>query len=395
MSPMCRGRSNKLEAFRGASERGPAFVASDAAFEVSPKPRRVAFEVEAPDQDALAFEGIRNITAKDDRGTVLVHDYGFVFSAVDRGSYPDEWRTGITLTGPHPAARKLEWLEGDLMRAEVFEPVRLETPLPPSGIVSAPGGISVEILAFAPTPEIAGGPVGSLRGPSIKYRLISPQGTFLYSPYNHSDIVPRLIGASGKSYYPLQAFGGDGQINADQQLQREFHATLPKLTEPITRAVFTMTRKSGRIKRAHFRMENIPLPTEITLPARSVASSKSSVSPEQRPLYDRDGGALECKVEINGRPAQEGVLAVGLARLESDAVAAVEWYEAPVDNVGVARISALKAGEYRLMRIYRPKDRMFLTGDGEWKNSEVKVRIRSGRGTEPPTLRWEARRRKR
>ena len=96
---------------------------------------------------------------------------------------------------------------------------------------------------------------------------------------------------------------------------------------------------------------------------------------------------------IHGKPAQEGVLAFGLSHIGEDE--GVEWYEAAVDNIGVARIITLKPGEYRLFRIFHPKDTTVSLGEGEWKNSEVRIRLRLGKEVEPEPLRWEKKRRKR
>jgi hypothetical protein len=286
-----------------------------------------------------------NVTAKDDRGNVLVTDYGRVFSSNTLDLYPDEWRAGLTLTGPDPGARKLLWIEGDLMKAAVFEPLELNVPLPlpETGGKQEKGGIRVEVTRLLPTVEAAGGPVGSPGGPRIEYRLVTAQGVALHAPNGEYIVTPVLIGASGRRYTAHQTFGGYNRISPEQKLVREFQSTLPAISEPLVAASFALVRKEGREQWQHFRFENVSLPGEGPQIPRRVATLESGgVPPASRPLYQRDGGSILSKVQIGKSPAKEGILWLGLAPLDGDSSGAVQWYEQPVDGAGLALLSQLK-----------------------------------------------------
>src|SRR5262249_34021071 len=81
--------------------------------------------------DAATIAGIDNVSARDDTGNVMLSQVG----RSSLGSpYPDEWQGGVSLLGMNPRARKLEWVEGDLMVYKKYQPRRVEVPLPlPAG----------------------------------------------------------------------------------------------------------------------------------------------------------------------------------------------------------------------------------------------------------------------
>lgn len=358
----------------------------------------VAFEAQLREGDAAALMGLANITAKDDRGNVLVADYGRVFSSSNLDLYPDEWRGGITLTGPDPAARKLLWVEGDLLKAEVFEPIELAVPLPlaAAGGRQEVGTIRVEVNRLLPTPAEAGGPVGSPAGPRIEYRLVTPQGVYLYARNGEYTVTPVLVGASGRRYTAYQTFGGSNRVSNEGKLVREFQSTLPNITEPLVSAVFSLVRKEGRERLVHFRFEDVDLPGNTpNIPRRVATLERGGLTPEQRPLYQRDGGGILSMVQVGKMPARAGVLWLGLSEAGARRAGEVEWYEQPVDGGGIALLSQLKPGRYRLLRIYRPATPDPALPPGEWENSEVEVEIKAGKVLEAPALRYEPRRARR
>ena len=358
----------------------------------------VTLEAQLPEGEGAALAGLSNVTAKDDRGNVLVADYGRVFSSITSDLFPDEWRGGLTLTGPDPAARKLLWLEGDLMKSVVYEPLKLVVPLPltETGGKQVIGGIRVEVTRLLPTPAAAGGPVGSTAGPRIEYRLVTAQGVSLYAPNGDHTVAPVLEGASGKRYAAYQTFGGNHRISPEQELVREFQATLPAIDEPLVSASFALVRKEGRERLVHFRFENIPLPGDAPNVPRRVATLENRATPaEQRPLYQRDGGSVISQVLIGKAPARAGVLWLGLAAAGREQSGEVQWYEQPVDGGGIALLSQLKPGRYRLLRIYRPTTPDPTQPAGEWENSEVEIEIKAGKVLEAPAFRFEPGRKKR
>ncbi|HEU4753867.1 MAG TPA: hypothetical protein VFU47_12235, partial [Armatimonadota bacterium] len=73
---------------------------------------------ELDDRDVQSIAGVENVVARDDLGNVLVVDQqqpGFFYDYSNQQGYPDEWSGNCILPAPHPKAKKLAWVEGDLV----------------------------------------------------------------------------------------------------------------------------------------------------------------------------------------------------------------------------------------------------------------------------------------
>ena len=67
--------------------------------------------------------------------------------------------------------------------------------------------------------------------------------------------------------------------------------------------------------------------------------------------------------------------------------AETRWLEAEVQPDGTARIPQVRAGVYRLLRIYRPKGTA-AAAEGRWLNGEAEVTVQAGKETVVAPLSW-------
>src|SRR5205823_2160700 len=140
--------------------------------------------------DADAIVGLRNVSAKDDRGNILSPSSpnptpGDRFQSL----FPDEWSGHLVFSNPDPNAKKLDWLEGELVVYKKFEATRLEFPMPPGPAArKQEGKITVEIESFEPGDTAEPRPV---RGPRLRARLEAPES--LPGSLGNA-LVPFLVG---------------------------------------------------------------------------------------------------------------------------------------------------------------------------------------------------------
>ena len=179
------------------------------------------------DLDPLKIAGIANVTAKDDTGNVLVSNQrGMIsWSGSYGGNFPDEWRGNVSLSNPHPQAKKLTWLEGDLLVYRVVHHVRVELALPPTQklVKKELGGLLIALSDYRPTgkapatqddlglpglqPAGAGPP-----GPSFRLRIVMRAGKSYVDERGNSYMQPRVLDAEGKPI-PVGGTSSTGMSN--------------------------------------------------------------------------------------------------------------------------------------------------------------------------------------
>src|SRR5262249_24377112 len=152
-------------------------------------------------------------TAKDDLGNVI-ESQGVGFGSSSGAQYPGEWQGGIALIGAHPRAKKLVWVEGDLIGYKVFPPHRVGFPAPLAGRAGPQegGGALVELTRFEPGPDgAAAGALGpaapNATGPVVEMQVTLP-GTPFPVAGQDPGIAALLVGASGRVYRSFS--GGQG-----------------------------------------------------------------------------------------------------------------------------------------------------------------------------------------
>lgn len=104
--------------------------------------------------EAQRVAGVENVSAKDDLGNLLVSEFhpGYRWNGGGSGLFPDEWSAHVSLPAPHPRARKLAWVEGDLMVYKTYRQLKVEIPLPlpVGGARKEAYGVEVEVSRFVP-----------------------------------------------------------------------------------------------------------------------------------------------------------------------------------------------------------------------------------------------------
>lgn len=362
-------------------------------FEREGEPRQtthlsLGLRVEWPDGDPETIAGFDNVVARDDLGNVLEYQRrpsAMEFGGFDFGGrFPDEWSGNVGLQDPHPRARKLQWIEGELLVYKVYRPFTLEVPISEksnTGIVRA-GQTQAEILGVDSNPPGGGGPV-------VRARLFLPRSENTFSSLNGRMFAPTLVGASGKTYFSRG--GGSNGNGGTEGTTFTLNLTYPRLDEPIVKAVFSLVEKGEPQKLLSFRMTDIAFPPDgVFVPRRQAQQPvRPMAAPKpERPFYEAGGGTLVLRTEIIGKAAGEGGLSVGLAPKVGADAGAVRWQEAEVDKEGVARLRDVKPGVYRLLRVYRPKATTVVEGQGHWENGEAEVALVAGKETTVAPLRW-------
>ncbi len=358
------------------------------------------------DGEGDTVAGVENVTGKDDLGNVVAADPNRGVYHGSGSQYPDEWQGGVSLSLPHPKAKKLQWLEGDLMVYRSIRPLRVELPLPLSEkrVRKDVGDVAILVSEYRPAEKAeaddleADFPGAHLfgrgargRGPSVRVRVAVPAAArlALRNAGQSWGFPPHCIGASGRSY-PAQQLGGSSSSDG---LVMVYDMTWAfPMDEPPAKLVWELVERSDPQKILTFRMNDIPLPGA----APFVAGGRVSPPPPlvrrpagaDRPFFEAGGGKIASRVQLGDQPAPEGTLSLGLSTKNGAEWGGVRWIEADVDKEGLATLEDVKPGAYRVLRRYRPREGA--QPRGRWLNAEVQVEVAAGKeGTLPP-LRWTA-----
>jgi hypothetical protein len=356
---------------------------------------------ELTDGDAQTVAGVENVTAKDDLGNLLVTDENRGVHGQAGSRYPDQWWGNAFLTLPHPKARKLQWLEGDLMVYRNVKPLRVEIALPVTekSIRRQAGDWFIVVSKYQAEhrdpedddeglPQLGGGG-GQKQGPSMRVRVYYPQrqrvtwrGGWGWHPY--------LVDTAGRAYAPVQSGGsaaGDGQITMSDSF-----LVFPETAAPPAKVVWDLVDRTDPVRLFSFRMTDIPLPDPPAFVRRSAAPRPATAASVEtdHPFYERAGGVLINRVQMGPEPAREGRLQVGLAERTEGGSGPLRWIDVEVGADGAARLEALRAGTYRLLRLYRPRSlpEGWDPAAGRWLNAEVTITVVPGKDVEPPALHW-------
>jgi hypothetical protein len=346
------------------------------------------------DGDADAIVGFDNLAGVDDQGNVVVGETNLPHPPFGH-QFPDEWTGHMQLSSPHPRARKLLWLEGELIAYRVCRPVLLELPLAENGTGrGALEGVSVDVVRIETARAREG--VGMT---TLLARVAVPDAARVVNPLERWNAVKgvALVGKSGRRY-DSQSAGSTGSGGNGVTLY-EMRFTFPEIAEPVEKAVFRFTEKAEPARIASFRFRDIPLPPEVAftprwqVPAPMGALLKQAEKPQppppvlEGPFRQAGGGVLVSTIRIAGAPAPVGTLSVGLAQREGGGWGPTRWLDVQVMSGGTARLEDLKPGEYRVLRIYRPRE-PFAGAAGQWRGSETVVRITANAALQPLSLEW-------
>ena len=362
---------------------------------------------ELPEGEAATIAGVERITAKDDLGNLMVSDPNQRFyGGGGWGQFPDEWQGYANLNGPHPRAKKLLWLEGDLMRYKVYRPFRVELPVPATTqekLHKTIGEIVIDIKKFEPQPPLPPQPApmpgvfpqvqGS--GAKIEAEIFMPNNSSITGEDSYGwGLMPALVTKSGKVLAPRNISNSSGRGDERGTTQTMTVEYTPA-NEPITTIRFSLVEKSMPEKLFSFRMTNIPLPsTEVFQPRRNLpppppTQNPSAVeNPDNRPYFEKGGGKLLNRILRGDQTAGEGTLSLGLSVKEGGEWSGVRWIELPVDKDGAAALTDLKPGAYREQRTIQPKEKPKDLPPGRWLNGEVEITVAAGKELTLEPLKW-------
>jgi hypothetical protein len=122
----------------------------------------VDLNVELDDQDPAMVSGVANLSLRDDAGTILDgrrQQRGPLFGPPD--TFPDTWSTHLEFPPLDRRAKKLAWLEGDLLVYGTRRAREVEIPVPSdSGPVRRPVGDCLLVVSDVADGGAAPGPAG-------------------------------------------------------------------------------------------------------------------------------------------------------------------------------------------------------------------------------------------
>lgn len=367
----------------------------------------IQLQAELGDAEADSVAGLRDVSARDDTG-VLVRNAGeSYYSSYSSSGYPDEWSGGVSFQGLSPKARKIQWIEADLMVYRKNREVAFEIPLPLSGklVKKQVGDVLVAVSRYeaGPGPEEKdeedeglpeiGNFGGQVTGPSMRVRVFLPSGgPRLVARSGGYGYQPQIVGKSGRVYAGMvrRSTGrGNGQMTVQDM---DVHFPGLQQDEP-QKLVWEFVERNDPERLMRIRLQDIPLPDAGQAP-RPQPVVPGRVAPRQpppdRPFYEEGGAVLAGKVELPNRRA-EGMVQVGLAPKAGTGWGAVRWQDVTLFSGGF-RLEDVKPGVYRLLLKYRPEDPASLRtlGAGRWTNAEGTVTLVAGKEQTLPPLRWSS-----
>jgi len=358
---------------------------------------------ELGDGDAATIAGISNVTGRDDQGTVLAFDNPQTLNgAYNSAMFPDEWMGNVNLPAPHSKAKKLQWIEGDVMGYRGLKSFRVEVPLPLTGkfVRKDAGDMSIVVSRFRSAgvmppagddDDVEGLPKQPFAlqqgGSSVRVRVYTPQqGSRVGSVQGSGSwtVQPYLIATSGKIYQSsrVQSTGwGDQQYSVSDST-----FVFPGMQDEPAKLVWDLVERPEPVKLFTFRMTDIPLPEPNTPQPRQPAT-RPGAQAATHPFFERGGATLVSKVLVADAAAQ-GTLQIGLAARAADGWGPTRWFEIPLEETGEFRLADIKPGSYRLQRVFRPKEGEAGPKGGAWANEDLTVSFTAAKEATIAPLRW-------
>jgi hypothetical protein len=318
--------------------------------------------------------------------------------------FPDEWMGNVSLPAPHPKAKKLQWIEGDVMGYRSLKSFRIEVPLPLTGkyVRKDAGDLSLVVSRFRGSGDAAGAAddddvEGLPRQPftlqqggaSVRVRVYTPQqGSRVGSLQGAGSwtVQPYLVGSSGKLYQSnrTQSTGwGDPQYSVNDSV-----FVFPNVQDQPVKLVWDLVERPEPVKLFTFRMTDIPLPEPNTPQSRPLnGQPRRGAQAATHPFFERGGGTLTGKVML-ADAAATGTLQVGLAARVADGWGPTRWFEVELEKTGEFRLEDLKPGTYRLQRAYRPREGEAAPKGGAWANEDLTVTVATAKEATVAPLRW-------
>jgi hypothetical protein len=296
------------------------------------------------------------------------------------------------MSPPHPLARSLAWVEGELHAYGQVETALVELPVPPpAGARWERGSVSIELVSLQSRSLPPAAP-GAPRHTEylLQVRAEGPDGTE-FAP-RAGNRHPVLVGRSGNTYSPIahQDSGLGGRWDTWCRYETP---------EPVEKIRLDLVIRTDLEPVLTFRLRTVPLPEDrpfkpaiLPIPPRNVIRP---LAPRPRPkvsffavddaieipgLRQEGGARLLLSVRQGDRPVLDGTLLVSFSRKTVRGWTAPRWTEVRVLE-GTARLEEILPGAYRITTSYRP-DRA--SGVGKPHTVEALVTLTAGKQSVTP-----------
>ena len=338
----------------------------------------VALELEFDRMDAGRAIGVANVAAEDDRGNLLT--FREPPTPQEASPYANRWFGDVEFPYADPRARKLSWLQGDLLvyrnvlESRAVIPFQTDHAIPVR-FAKWEGEIDCTQTS-SPKPALPFGGLGGglgggpqANGPRVTVRLHTELATD--NSRNQNQVSVELVGKSGTTYLPQGAQWSAGSHEIESQ------SYFRPVGEPIAEARVGFRAMSGISRLVTFRLTNVAFPGHLSLP-RSSGPDPRDAQPSH--------GEITFAVVGNGSAVPGGSVTVGLRARQANGWSPIRWRQVELDEHGHARISDLPPGSYQILRHYRsPKP---LPPGGHWAAETVIATVGAGKSTTLPPLRW-------
>ncbi len=367
--------------------------------------RSISVRLGAPltKEQSIYLAGIRALAAEDDRGTLLVPGS----SAAEAGALGppagalSRWRANLSFGAQHPLARRLTWVEGEVLRYRIVRQVHLEMLCPTSEqpLIRKEGPVAIRLsrergpdrdeAAAPPRPAPGNGaPVSYI----YRMELGFPTGAIQPSPDSPAGPIfprPRLVDRTGRvvdAHVSLDN-AGFGRYTQRPVIVWSLSPLPPEEVATLT-VVWDYTERAQPEPWFRFRLRDVGLPAldRVLPPPAAVGPFTRAPDPPQPATT----GSLAVRVRSRGRPVTEGFVVVGLRDVRGALLGPVRWYEALLTDVGLARFPSIPAGQYRIQVRYRPpqvkRGAVAVSRLSSERITETEAEVTPGKQAELPSL---------
>jgi hypothetical protein len=360
-------------------------------------------------RDPATLAGFTTVRARDDRGASSpeIEHAAFYGNTGSMYAFPDQWTGSIQVPGVSSNARKLDWVDADLIAYRPRIVRSIELPWPAAGktekkpwgdatvFVGETAGEPGTVLPEETDPE--------LRGLSKNTGLDGTRRRLFLRVYTPAAGEPNPDLSGARRVTVIGQAGTRYETEAEESAEfgtGDWHAWQARISvrgvkDPPVRILLERLEPAERERLFTVRFTNVPLPERIGVPVEGYGPPgprPTSPSSSRQP----GGGTLVGTTSINGRPASAGWVWLGLTRLDGAVPGPTDWRSVEANALGQVRLAEIAPGRYRVIRVFRLRHQRSDTGtastatalEGSWTGAEQTVIIEAGKTTELPPLQW-------